>query len=175
LWKPSNPASYIDMKQFLFLSSTLIIFNFTSGQNKSQSHLNTTDNSQIKRLNIDTSKIAIFNLKSDRWLNKKFDSSKSFALTVADINAIDELFKKCVTENNIDTSYFHYKRQYIPFIDKKGNKKVWINCFCSDFGNDFPHWKKTIAIVSDGGSCFFNFLINLSDNSFSNLEVNGVG
>ena len=163
------------MKKLLFLCLTFIIFNIASGQNKSQNHLNKINHSQAKRLNIDTTKIAIFNLKSGWWLNKKFDGSKYFVLTDADINTINELFKKCVNENNIDTSHFHYKRQYIPFIDKAGNKKIWVNCFCSNFDNDFPHWKKSIVIVSDGGSCFFNLIINLNENSFSNLEVNGVG
>ena len=103
------------------------------------------------------------------------DSGLFFSLYEKERKKIDQIFKKCVSENNIDTSYFHYKRQYIPFVDNAGNKKIWINCFCSDFDNDFPHWKKSIVIVSDGGSCFFNLIINLNDNSFSNLEVNGVG
>ena len=81
------------MKKLLFLCLTFTIFNIASGQNKSQNHLNTINHSQAKRLNIDTSKIAIFNLKSDWWLNEKFDSSKSFVLTGADINTIDQIFK----------------------------------------------------------------------------------
>lgn len=107
---------------------------------------------------------------------KKLNTTKTFSLTNADIKAIDEIFKAAVSKNNLDTSYFHYKRQYVPFVDKDGQKKVWINCFCAEQDdNEFVNWKKSVVIVDDGGSCFFNFIINLADKTFYNLEVNGVG
>ena len=61
----------------------------------------------------------------------------------------------------------------MPFIDKAGQKKVWVNCFCLDFHDDPTHWKKAIVLVDDGGSCYFNVIIDIGDNSFSDLEVNG--
>jgi hypothetical protein len=154
---------------------TCIVINTSCGQNKSQNHLEKKDTSQQATLNVDTSEIAIFNLKADLWLRKRFGTAKSFRLTNTDLKTIIELYKKCVHENNIDTSHFHYRRQYVPFIDTDGHRKVWINCFCSDFNFSYPFWKKSIVLVDDGGSCFFNVVINLTDNSFTNFEVNGNG
>ena len=160
----------------LFISGLIfMILNSACGQSKFVKHVSQNNTSKKLTLKFDTSKIAIFNLKTDWWLNKKFNPAKSFNLTSADLEVVDEIFKKCTTQNNIDISYFHFKKQYVPFIDKDGQKKVWVNCFCSDFNNDLPDWKKFIVIVSDGGSCFFNLIINLSNNSFSDLQVNSVG
>jgi hypothetical protein len=163
------------MKRLFTFSLTCIIFITACGPYKSQYHFNNGDSSKIVRLNVDTSIITIFDFKTEGWARKKFKGSKPFNLVDNDIKTIEQVFSKCHGIKNIDTSYFHYERQYIPFTNKDGRKKVWINCFCSNFGNDYVDWKKSIVLVSDGGSCFFNVIINLSDHSFSNLSVNGNG
>jgi hypothetical protein len=66
-----------------------------------------------------------------------------------------------------------YNRQYIPFF-KDGQKHVWVNCFC-DGVEHFPNWKKQVITVYDGGGCYFNVLINLSEKKYSRLYVNGIG
>ena len=152
-----------------------IIFGSACGQNKPENLVAKNKTSKKSFLNFDTSKIAIFNVETDLWLSEKFDNAKPFSFSNTDLKNIDEIFSKCVNQNNINPSYFYYKRQYVPFIDKSGQKKVWINCFCSDFYNNCPDWKKSLVFVDDGGSCFFKFIINLTDKSFSNFEVNGLG
>jgi hypothetical protein len=154
----------IYMTRLLIFCLTCIVYSSAFGQDKSE-----------KVVAAATNKIAIFNLETDWWLSKKFDAAKSFKLSDSELKVVDEVFNICVNQNNIDTSYFHYKRQYVPFLNKDGQKKVWINCFCSDFGNDFTQWKKFIVLVEDGGSCFFSLIINLTDRSFSNFDVNGGG
>ena len=151
----------------VFISSSVL------GQPKSKKPNNHQDQ-QKPKLRINPNKIAIFNLDSEPWLRARFDNSKPYILTNADIDRIDQIFKKCVIENNINTNYFHYRKQYVPFIDKKGKRKVWINCFCED-SYDFSYWKKNIVFVDDGGSCFFNVIINITDRTFSDLRVNGYG
>jgi hypothetical protein len=163
------------MIRFFIFSLTCLIFNITFGQNESQKQLIKSNVLQNTSLNFDTSKITLLNLETDWWLRKKLSSTKSFNLTNYDIKAIDEVFKICANENNIDTSYFHYKRQYVPFLNKTGQKKVWINCFCSDLNDEFTYWKKSIVIVDDGGSCFFNLLIDLNSKAYSNFEENSGG
>ena len=64
-----------------------------------------------------------------------------------------------------------YYRQYIVTKNKKGEKEVWVNCFCSIQNMDY--WKKQVVFVMDGGNCFFNLKINLSRKSYSDFEVNG--
>lgn len=55
-------------------------------------------------------------------------------------------------------------------LNKKGEKEVWINCFCVDVRRD---WKKQIVEVYDGGNCFFNLKINLNKSQYYELSVNG--
>ena len=62
-----------------------------------------------------------------------------------------------------------YKRQIIAVTNDKGEKEVWVNCFC----NDANYWKKEIVQVMDGGKCFFNFKINLTTKKYFDLRVNG--
>ena len=140
------------MTRLLIFCLTCIVFNTSCGQNKSQNHLEKKDTSQKATVNVDTNRIAIFNLKADLWLSKRFETAKSFRLTTIDLKIIDELFEICVHENNMDTSHFHYKRQYVPFIDKDGHWKVWINCFCSEYNYNYHYCKKSIVLVEDGGS-----------------------
>ncbi len=132
------------MTRLLILYLSFLSFINARGQNQQIKKLNFKNNSaQKSTLKIDTSKIAIFNLKNDSRLIEKLDGAKPFNLTNTDLKKIDEVLKKCISQNNIDTSYFHYKYQYVPFIDKNGQKKVWINCFCAEKDdNEFINWKK---------------------------------
>ena len=63
-----------------------------------------------------------------------------------------------------------YKRQYMPIINKYGEKEVWVNCFCEHWNWDL---KTRPVEVRDGGNCFFNLKINLSKNIYYNLMING--
>jgi hypothetical protein len=63
-----------------------------------------------------------------------------------------------------------YKRQYIAVTKSNGEKEVWINCFCKDWGVD---WKYEIVTVDDDGNCFFNVKINLTTLKFYDFVVNG--
>ena len=63
-----------------------------------------------------------------------------------------------------------YKRQYVAVINSKGEKEIWINCFCTNFGID---WRHTIVNVDDGGNCFFNVRVNLTTKQYFNFMVNG--
>lgn len=66
----------------------------------------------------------------------------------------------------------NYNRQYIPAINEKGEKEIWINFFC-DSTKEHPYWKKEVVFVLDGGNCYFNIVINLSKNTFYKHYVNG--
>jgi hypothetical protein len=62
-----------------------------------------------------------------------------------------------------------YKRQYFAYINKKGEKEVYVNCLCFVRGNA---WQKGREMVFGGGQCFFDGTINLSTNSFRNFMIN---
>jgi hypothetical protein len=65
-----------------------------------------------------------------------------------------------------------YYRQYIVVYNKRGEKEVWVNCFCNIQSLD--NWREKAVIVMGGGNCFFNVRINLTRKSFSDFMVNGL-
>ena len=64
----------------------------------------------------------------------------------------------------------HYKRQYMPSVNEKGEKIVFVNCFC---GNWDENSRKNFKLVDDGGNCYFNLKINLTTKKYFNFMVNG--
>jgi len=77
---------------------------------------------------------------------------------------------------NIAKNYADYKRQYVGYNGKNGHKFIWINFL------DFPDsddlmlrsWKKGIMSVMDGGSGFFNVLVDIESENCAEFSVNGV-
>lgn len=131
---------------------------------------------------LDTSIIAILPIdNSNPWL---FKDAKPTTLTNEELSKVEQLLIDCINTHNAKqdtTKQFSefinlkkYKRQYIPFINSKGERNVYVNCFCtSDWG--FDYWKKTLVQVDDGGSCFFQVTINLTKLKFEQFSTNGYG
>jgi hypothetical protein len=65
-----------------------------------------------------------------------------------------------------------YYRQYIVVFNKRGEKEVWVNCFCNIHSLD--NWREKPVIMMGGGNCFFNVRINLTRKSYSGFMVNGL-
>jgi hypothetical protein len=115
--------------------------------------------------------------------NAKRDSSilginaKSATLSNEDVVKIESLIKeKALIYNKMHTykpitEPEKYYKQFIAVIDSKGDKIVWVECFCEAFGND---WKKELQDVDDGGSCFFRLKINLTTNKVIAFSTNGI-
>jgi hypothetical protein len=132
-----------------------------------------TDNRQDE-LKYDTAKTAIIS-----W-DKEFNYHAT-TLTQEDINQIDSLLISSVTDYNnsltdghddykIDLKGKNYKKQLIPVTNSKGEKEIWVNCFCDDRDKS---WKTEIIVVHDGGPCYFNFKINLTTKKIYDFGVNG--
>ena len=127
----------------------------------------------------DTSQYVI--IITDGWAS--FPGSKPTTLTKIDLSDIDILVKQSIDnynskQNKEDINNCiklpEYKRQYIAVINKKGEKEVWVNCFCNTGGKN---WKKEIIHTDedDGGKCFFNLKINLTTKKYYDLFVDGKG
>jgi len=117
-----------------------------------------------------------------------FNDSSNINLSSEDLSQIDSILQQCINENleqkktgeelnkkhrkrkPENTSHMEYKRQYFPGINDKGEKVVWVNCFC----HTSRDWKKQLIMVEDGGSCYFNVTINLTTGKYYHLRVNGV-
>lgn len=117
----------------------------------------------------DTSIIAILPL--DTQLHWIFNSGKTVELTADDLVKIEMLLQQCIDEYKFEKTNFiidltRYRRQYMAAINSKGEKEVWINCFCEN-------WKTSAVLVVDGGNCFFNLKVNLATGNYYELSING--
>src|SRR6185437_13671129 len=79
--------------------------------------------------------------------------AKPSTLSVSGIGDIENLIKKRITVYNKSGGQFighpeKYYKQFIAVINSKGEKEVWVNCFCKVTGDG---WKKNIEWVMDGG------------------------
>jgi len=79
--------------------------------------------------------------------------------------------EKGFKEKDFVISLSRYYRQYVVVFNAKGEKEVWVNCFCENWSVDY--WRKELVMVKDGGNCFFNLRINLTRGIFSDFGVNG--
>ena len=107
--------------------------------------------------------------------NGNLNIPKSSAdLNLYELTQIEKIIKLAVneniqlTENNVNLS--DYKRQYVPVVTSKGDKEIWINFFCEDWGDN--EWKTKIMSVQFGGSCYFNLKVNLTKKVYYNVIVN---
>jgi hypothetical protein len=171
----------IKLNLLCFIVSTIL---FSCAQNNSkricQAKENDYDSISISNNLFDTNSIAI--LKVDTAYYWLFKDAIDVDLTNSNIQMVDKLLNECIKKHNDQqdsTKKFYefidlkkYKRQYIPFINSKGEKKVHVNCFCISDWN-LNGWKKSLVLVDDGGSCFFNVTINLTTNKYEELYING--
>lgn len=67
----------------------------------------------------------------------------------------------------------NYYKQIVVVINRSGEKEAFVNCFCSKPNNE--SWKKNIGLVEDGGNCYFQLKINLTDGRVVGFSVNGSG
>ncbi len=126
---------------------------------------------------IDTSRYAI--LKYNDIQTSIFNNCKPVDLSNEEIMKIEVLVHNVVAQYNKEAKKAlinhpeKYYKQLIAVTNSNGEKEVWVNCFCS-LGN-YSYWKKSIVVVLDGGSCFFQLKINLKKNAVYDFGVNGVG
>ena len=63
-----------------------------------------------------------------------------------------------------------YYRQYVPVV-RDGQKLIYVNALCEvRFSTD---WREHVAIVMDGGNCFWQAWYNPATEKFLTLYING--
>lgn len=168
---------------FLLIYFTSCEQTITKSKNKEQQFAYTIDTSIIAILQFDT---------ANYWI---FKDSKPTDLTSDDLQKTETILKNCIKSYNteqekrydlikdknptykVDKKRFiidlgRYKRQYEAVINSKGEKEVWVNCFCRTYNSN---WKSEQVVVEDGGNCYFNLKINLTTGQYYELMVNGDG
>lgn len=82
----------------------------------------------------------------------------------------NEYYRECIPK--ILDALSRYKRQYAGFIDKDGEKNVFINFFIPS-SHTFD-WTRKMVFVCDGGYHYFRITVNLSRKQCFDLSINGV-
>jgi hypothetical protein len=118
------------------------------------------------------------------------ESTMTTTLSTTELDAATTLLTKCITDYNDQIregfkkrgekkryarmyqvmSLSKYKVQFVPYLNEKGEKEIWINGFCSDYNID---WKTEIVHVFDGGNCYFTVRLNLTNNKCIAVGTNG--
>ena len=148
---------------------------------------------------IDSIDITVFT--TDSMKNRVFtDDYKVVQLNKSDIFESENLLKDYINQYNIKGTkrldslkrYFQevkhknvqlyedpfridlrkYGRQYIAVKNKENHIIVYLNCFCNP--SEFDYRKKDWVFVFDGGNCFFQMKIDLTDKKVIEFSENGV-
>ncbi|WP_310554382.1 hypothetical protein [Flavobacterium sp.] len=157
------------MKRILILLFLIAIFNDCCGQN------NNPKKKQIGIIALDTT-IALMPFEKDNYGVLK--NNKSTKLNYKELQMVTELLSKCIKQRNSEFTLKNnielkkYYKQYVATINSKGEKEVWVNCFCYLWDTE---WRKNLIRVADGGKCYFNVKINLSRQIYYELIINGEG
>lgn len=180
-----KPTPMTKTKTILTLISTFCLISCLQKNTESKKQDKLTGTIQI-----DTSVFVVLPLETDLpWI---FKTGKPTQLTTEDLLKIETILKKCIDEYNPDeekqfmemnakhpdykldkNDYVidlkRYKRQYMAIINPKGEKEVWINCFCGQWNE---RSRTDPVIFDDGGNCYFNLKINLATGKYSEMMVN---
>ncbi|MFD2908016.1 hypothetical protein ACFSX9_04635 [Flavobacterium ardleyense] len=138
----------------------------------------------LEKVQIDTSKIAV--LKYDSRFFVSNNQSKPTNLAADDFIKVEKMLHNFISDYNAEQNsnsseskritedllinLNRYKRQYFALLNAKGEKEIWINCFCKD---NNPNWKTEKVIVKDGGNCYFNLKVNLTTEEYYEVYING--
>jgi len=96
-----------------------------------------------------------------------FGNLKLFTPSPSDIETTEKLFLE--KQPNL-TNYY---RQYFGVINEKGEKEIRLIALRKAMGRDFPKWRNEIVIVDDGGTAFYDGVVNLNTNTVLYLRPHG--
>ncbi|WP_072834274.1 hypothetical protein [Flavisolibacter ginsengisoli] len=113
-------------------------------------------------------------LAFDEPLKPNVLTKQQLANLLTIIERVSDSLNLRVTSTNtktgkIDTLRHNY--QIVSAKDNKGQSTVWVNAVC----DPKKDWKKELVFIEDGGSCYYNFRVNLSQKRYYNIAVNRRG
>jgi hypothetical protein len=157
------------------IAAVLMYLSISCAQNSDTPLIVSSAEKDAATQNLNSSQIAI--IEFDRSQNWLFSKSKPARISHEELSEAERLLQLAVQEHNskaegywIISNLDQYRRQYVAVINEKGEKEVWINCFCSELEG----WTKEIIVVKDGGKCYFNLKVNLTARRYYDFGVNGV-
>jgi hypothetical protein len=159
----------------MYIPVFLLLFFVSCGEQKQPSTTSLNSNT----VQMDTSRYAIIPYtEKDNWL---FSNAKATELSSGDLEEMELLLKQATDERNTSKEekfrtkpLERYRRQLVPVINAKGEKEVYVNCFCRNDNSSFgKEWRTKLLLIDGGGTCFFSIKINLTKKSTYELSVNG--
>jgi hypothetical protein len=104
----------------------------------------------------------------------EFENSKPSVLSTAEVDKVYQLVESAALANNRkykgSIKLEEYRLQLVPVLMADGNKGVWVNAFCSDIPTN---WQTRRVWTHDGGDCYFQVSLNLSQGKWYEFHVNG--
>ena len=133
----------------------------------------------------------LINSEYNQWLKSQY-GYETWTPTEKDIKIVDLVLTKAIENNEFNfikepikenINKYQYK-QYIPYIDKNGDRIIYLNAFCLppekrvvEINGNFElkefDWKNEYYKVDDGGFCYWRITINIDKEEYSNFMVNG--
>lgn len=143
----------------------------------------------FKKLEISDKKIAIVYDTAFIGLITRNDP-KMWRPTSKKVSQVDEILKNVIRGERFNflkepktISLKNYYRQYFPYINDDNDSVIFINALCEilerpvDSSGVFIlkkwDWKKYYIGTHDGGPCYWRIKINLTQNNYSSLMING--
>ena len=122
-----------------------------------------------KFLNQETlERISVFNYSSSNYLFK--EAVTTHDLTQTEFDKFEHIANSCIRKKLGEK--FSIKKYFIQLIAVRNDRNeilIWANCMCEkSYAFDYA-----ISDISDGGSCFLNLKINLSNDDCQDLIING--
>ena len=180
IYKHAIPGN---MKTKLFFILTVVFLTSCNGinddKNEEKGNFSYSDDKKIA---------IIYDTITKNWFHK--NGYVHFIPDKQDLHKIDLIFKKAIKNETFEflkepkfKTLKNYYRQYICFINEKGEQIIYVNAFCGVV--DTPKeingeskwepfdWKNDLLIVEDGGDCYWSIWINLTKQEYYDLIVNG--
>lgn len=129
---------------------------------------------------VDTNIYAILPYDSSAMMamDWKYKNARPDHLTQLEVDNLEVLIDsayRAYTKN--PKAYLHdllplsrYRRQYVAVITDKDEREVWVNLICGAP----EYWRTTPVIVDDGGRCFVQLFINLTQRRVYELLPGGI-
>ena len=131
------------------------------------------DSTKLKVNNlIDFSKFqnyAVFNYEKEN----ENDKNENIDLSETDIYEIENFLKAEFKDNTNIYPYNKYLKQIVAYKNVKGEKYVYIKCFCED-KYELESFRKHIIQMHDGGKCNIFILLNLTKKKIEVFNVAGL-
>lgn len=108
------------------------------------------------------------------YFDYKPNTIKPYDLTENEFHEVDQILKKCFSENNVKLRKIdQYVKQCIVILNDKNEKEVLILCYCKSPHNN-KEFKYSLIQMNDGGNCNISLKINLTKHNYSALSVSGL-